>query len=88
MRISSAGFQRNKVAVVASSSQETSFYSSGVGVGVYNVNAYSSCGAHIEIGSNAASGWSNMYLNWAWSAGQDDRQIAFLVNGSTVGTIT
>jgi hypothetical protein len=88
MRISSTGFQRNKVAVVASSSQETSFYSSGVGVGVYNVNAYSSCGAHIEIGSNAASGWSNMYLNRAWSAGQDDRQIAFLVNGSTVGTIT
>jgi hypothetical protein len=88
MRISSAGFQRNKVAVVASSSQETSFYLSGSGVGLYNESAYSGCGAHIEISTNATSGWSGLYLNRVWTASQDERQITFLVNGSTVGTIT
>jgi hypothetical protein len=29
-----------------------------------------------------------LYLNRVWTASQDERQITFLVNGSTVGTIT
>jgi hypothetical protein len=87
-RISATGFQRNNVAVVASTSQETLFYAGGSGVGLYNENAYSTCGAHIEVATNATSGWAGIYLNRTWTVSQDQRQIGFYVNGGGVGEIS
>jgi len=66
----------------------TGLYASGEGVGLYTADAYSSCGAHIEIGTNAADGWACIYLNRVWGSGNDQRMIQFGVNGTTAGTIT
>jgi predicted small secreted protein len=66
----------------------TGLYSSGEGVGLYAPNAYSGCGAHLEIGTDAADGWSCVYMNRSWSSGNDERMMQFAVNGTVVGTIT
>ena len=89
LRITNAGYN---IAVdsgfVASTGATTSFYSSGNGIGLYNQDAYSSCGTHLEIGTDATKGWASQYINRAWSSGEDERMIAFYVNGSDRGTIT
>ena len=87
MRIGANGIQRNNVALVVSSGQETGFYGGGDGVGLYDLNAYSSCGAHIEVATDATTGWANIYLSRTWNTGEDTRQISFYVNGSGVGSI-
>ena len=90
MSIDGAGYivAKDKAFIATSSTQRSSFYSGGDGAGLYTQNAYSSCGTHMEIANNAAHSWSNIYLHKSWSSGQDQRMIAFMVNSSTVGTIT
>ena len=76
-----------KAFIIPNAGQTNSFYASGEGIGIYNQNAYSNCGAHIEIATNASDGWSSFYVNRIWASGGDQRAFDFRVNGSTVGLI-
>jgi len=88
MRIDRDGYIRATTkAFVASSGTLTGFYSSGSGVGIYRDGAYSNCGSHIEIGTDATSGWASMYVNRDWSSGEDERVLQIAVNSSPVGYI-
>jgi len=90
MSLLNNGFLDNKHAFVATASttQNTGFYNSGNGLGLYARHSYSSCGDHMEIGCDATDGWANIYLHREWGTGEDGRQISFNVNQSNVGTIT
>jgi len=66
----------------------TGFYSSGEGIGLYNEDAYSSCGTHLEIGTDATKGWSSIYINRIWASGEDDRMMSFYLNGNDRGRIS
>ena len=64
------------------------FYNNKEGCGMYRNNAYASCGAHIEVGTDATDGWASLYLNRFWSSGEDERMIDFRISNTVVGTIT
>jgi hypothetical protein len=88
MRITNDGYIRaTSKAFVASGGTLTSLYSSGSGAGMYKAGAYSDCGAHIEIGTDANAGWSSMYVNREWESGEDDRVMQIAVNGTVKGSI-
>jgi hypothetical protein len=76
-----------KAFIIPNSGQTNGFYGSGEGIGIYNQNAYSSCGAHMEMATNASDGWASFYINRTWSSGSDERTFDFRINGSTVGLI-
>ena len=89
MSITSAGDVRATQNIVCSDSANNNFYNGSSGVGLFNLLAYSSCGEHIEVGTKATQGWANIYLNrWNWTSGNDERQIVFSTNQTTVGSIT
>ena len=71
-----------------SGSDINSFYNNKEGCGMFTQGAYSSCGAHIEVGADATDGWANVYLNRYWTSGEDERMIDFRISNTTVGTIT
>jgi len=52
--------------------------------GVAFVNDTGSIGSALISVTNAASGWSNFYVNRLWTSGQDTRLFQFSVNGSGV----
>ena len=85
MKLSSGGnFSVTQSAIIGAASNATALYSttSLTGVGLYDTNAYSSCGAHIEVALDGDTGWAPIYLNkWDWSSGDDARWMSFGVNG-------
>ena len=91
-RIESGGDVVSFKTLIATDSGTTardSFYNGNRGVGLFARNAYSNCGEHIEIGTDADRGWANLYLNrFSWSSGDDERMINFGVNNTSRGTIT
>ena len=90
LRIRSDGHVASGGSLVASSNygDVTQFYNTKEGCGMYRSNAYSSCGAHIEVGADATDGWANLYLNRFWSSGEDERMIDFRISNTVVGNIT
>jgi len=83
-----SGHQFIELSASVGSGNGQNLYSSGSGIGLHANGSYSTCGAHIEIGTDATPGWANVYLQRTWASGEDSRFQSFLVNGTVVGTIT
>ena len=78
MRINSAGH-------ITTQYGNTSGYAQTSGsTGVAFVNDTGAIGSALVSVTNAARGWSNLYVNRIWSSGEDTRFMQFTVNGSGV----
>ena len=81
----------NGALIVNDTGAEVNFYATGLhpGIGLYTDGAYSSCGAHMEIASNATVGWSPIYINkYNATSSTDNRWISFGVNGYNTDSAT
>jgi len=59
------------------------------GVAICGEGNYSNCGAHYESATDATTGWSPFYVNkYNWTSSQDDRWMAFSVNGYATDSAT
>ena len=75
--------------VVTETTAVDNFYNGQRGIGLFSRDAYSNCGTHLEVGTDADKGWANVYLNRVnWSSGDDERMINFGINNNTCGTIS
>ena len=78
--------------IVGGAYNSTNIYSmtSGPGrFGIFGENAYSSCGTHVEIATDADNGWAPFYVNkFDWTSGDDARWMSFGVNGFNTDVAT